>query len=151
MNKKKPKFYEQGIRFGCTGDGKCCVTRGRNAYVYLSFGDRKRLSAHFNLTMAEFLRAYTEKEDGLTFLRSSGDDCCFLVKGKCIVYAARPWQCRTWPFWPENMHPRVWETEVAAFCPGVGKGRLYSASEIEDILKRRADVADIACRPEGKP
>ena len=28
-------------------------------------------------------------------------------------------QCRTWPFWPENMSSKAW-TSIAAFCPGVG-------------------------------
>jgi hypothetical protein len=33
------------------------------------------------------------------------------------------------------MTPQVWEKEVASYCPGVGKGRLYSPEEIERILK----------------
>jgi hypothetical protein len=37
---KKNKFYKEGIRFECQGEGKCCVTRGRYGYVYLSFNDR---------------------------------------------------------------------------------------------------------------
>jgi hypothetical protein len=39
------------------------------------------------------------------------------------------------------MHPRVWSREVESFCPGVGKGRLWSAEEIEAVLdaQRHAD------------
>jgi hypothetical protein len=38
------------------------------------------------------------------------------------------------------MSRAVWEQEIANYCPGVGKGRLYSAEEIEEILVRRKDV-----------
>jgi hypothetical protein len=34
------------------------------------------------------------------------------------------------------MNARVWNGEVRAFCPGVGKGRLYSAQEIKKLLKQ---------------
>jgi hypothetical protein len=32
------------------------------------------------------------------------------------------------------MNARAWDREVAKFCPGVGKGRLYSEGEIESLL-----------------
>jgi hypothetical protein len=37
------------------------------------------------------------------------------------------------------MKRRVWETEIVPFCAGIGKGRLYSAAEIEAILKLEED------------
>ena len=42
------------------------------------------------------------------------------------------------------MNKTVWEREVASYCPGVGKGRLYTADEIEQILKKKRDVS--GCR-----
>jgi len=39
------------------------------------------------------------------------------------------------------MDKTVWEREVALYCPGVGKGRLYSAEEIEEILAKQKDVS----------
>jgi len=138
---KGKQFYRDGIQFECQGDGKCCLSRGNYGYVYLSFNDRKRLATHFGLTTEEFTRKYTKKEDGLYLLDYTGDDCPFFQNCRCAVYEARPWQCRTWPFWPENMSKAVWDREVAVYCPGVGKGRLYTAEEIEDILKKRKDVS----------
>jgi Fe-S-cluster containining protein len=138
---KGKQFYKDGVRFECQGDGKCCKTRGKYGYVYLSFGDRRRLAAHFNMSLSEFTTRYTEKEDGLYELKYTGQDCPFFENNCCSVYLARPWQCRTWPFWPENMNEPVWEGEVAPYCPGVGKGKLYSAEEIEKILKKKRDVS----------
>jgi Fe-S-cluster containining protein len=134
-------FYREGIRFECRGEGNCCVTRGKYGYVYLSFNDRKRLAAHFNLTTQEFTERYTRKSDGMYELKYTDKDCPFFTDNLCSVYKARPWQCRTWPFWPENMNEAVWEREVAPYCPGVGRGRLYSAEEISDILAKKKDVS----------
>jgi Fe-S-cluster containining protein len=148
------KFYQGGLRFECQGEGKCCASRGEYGYVYLSFNDRRRLAAHFGITATEFTIRYTQKEDGLYQLKYAGRDCPFFADKRCSVYEARPWQCRTWPFWPENMNRTVWESEVASYCPGAGKGRLYSAEEIEEIIAKKKDVCGVpvneaAGRPRG--
>jgi Fe-S-cluster containining protein len=137
---RERRFYQDGIRFECQGEGGCCMTRGKYGYVYLSFNDRRRLAEHFNISLAEFTARYTKKVDGLYELNYTDKDCPFLENSRCGVYQARPWQCRTWPFWPENMDQAVWDREVAPWCPGVGKGRLYPAEEIEEILKKKRDV-----------
>ena len=138
---KGKHFYKDGIRFECQGEGRCCVTRGSYGYVYLSFRDRRRLAAHFRMSTTEFTNAFTKKVDGLYELRYAGKDCPFLQANRCRVYEARPWQCRTWPFWPENMNNLVWEKEVSSWCPGAGRGRLYTAVEIEEILAKKKDVS----------
>src|SRR5574337_76356 len=137
----RKKFYAEGIRFECQADGKCCVSRGGYSYVYLSFNDRKRLAAGLGLTVPEFTKRYAEKEDGSYQLKYPDKDCPFFRDNQCEVYLFRPWQCRTWPFWPENMSKRVWEREVASYCPGIGKGRLYSAREIEEIMAKKRSVS----------
>jgi hypothetical protein len=67
-------------------------------------------------------------------------DCCFLDGTRCAVHEVRPEQCRTWPFWPENMNPRTWREEVEPFCGGIGKGRLYSPAEIRELMARAAAI-----------
>lgn len=135
----KQKWYADGIRFECQGSGRCCMSRGEYGFVYLTLEDRRNLARHFGVSTAEFTRKYCEKVDGYFQVKYSKevDACPFLVGKQCGVYEARPMQCRTWPFWPEVMSPKAWSKEVQAFCPGVGKGKLYSAEEIDEIVGRQ--------------
>ena len=57
----RKKFYHQGLRFECRGDGKCCLSRGKYGYVYLSFNDRRRLAAHFKMTTTGVYGAICKK------------------------------------------------------------------------------------------
>jgi Fe-S-cluster containining protein len=66
----------------------------------------------------------------------------FLKNKQCSVYEARPNQCRTWPFWPEVMNAKSWKKDVADFCPGVGKGPVIPAKEIERQLKIMSKTED---------
>jgi uncharacterized protein len=48
-------------------------------------------------------------------------DCIFLKDKKCQIYGARPTQCRTYPWWPQNLRSQqVWE-EVARTCEGINR------------------------------
>jgi len=128
-------FWNEGVRFECQGTGRCCVSRGNYGYVYLTLKDRQRLAKHIGLTTQTFTRQYCKKTAGHFHLKEFKKACSFLEGKGCTVYEARPAQCRTWPFWPENMNARTWSKEVEAYCPGVGKGRLYSKEEILALLK----------------
>ncbi len=129
-----------GIRFQCQGSGRCCGTRKGYGYVYVTLQDRRRLAAHLGLTTVQFTRRHTAKTEGWFHLKHPDQPCLFLEASQCRVYRARPTQCRTWPFWPENMNPRIWRKEVAAVCPGIGKGKRYTAEEIAYILETQHDV-----------
>lgn len=139
-------WYAEGVRFECTGSGNCCVTRGEFGFVYLTREDRRRLAAHFELPVATFTRRYCAKRLGHFHINDhpGATECRFLDGKRCTVYAARPTQCRTWPFWPDVIDAKKWQRDVASFCPGVGKGRLWSRAEIEAMLaeQRRADQAE---------
>ena len=68
-------------------------------------------------------------------------DCTFFDSKtrRCGVYAARPAQCRTWPFWNSNLESRnAWDT-MCESCPGAGHGDFVPLAEIE----RRARVIDV--------
>ncbi len=137
-SKKKP-WWSEGIRFECQGMGCCCTCRGKYNYVYLTAKDRRRMAEHLKLPTWKFTRTYCGEEDGFYFLKDIVKSCSFLTQKGCTVYEARPTQCRTWPFWPENMDRKTWEKEVVPFCKGIGKGRLYSAEEIRKILQKQID------------
>jgi Fe-S-cluster containining protein len=136
-NTKKP-FYEQGLRFECQGSGKCCTSHGEFGFVFLTVEDRKRFAKHLGVSVAAFQRDYCEQTKGIWHLREDkvNTDCMFLKEKRCSVYEARPNQCRTWPFWPEVMNAKAWKSEVASFCPGVGKGRIHTKEEIEESMAR---------------
>ena len=127
-------WWEEGIRFECQGSGKCCVSRGHTGYVYLTLEDRRRFAKYFGIPTASFTRRYCQTTDGHIHLKDTAGPCQFLEGTRCGVYEARPTQCRTWPFWPENMSPRAWDRNVATFCPGVGKGKRWSAEQIRAEL-----------------
>jgi uncharacterized protein len=127
--------YDEGIRFECQGSGKCCLSRGEYGYVYLSQKDLKRLAKHLELPKKDFLKMHCEETDGHIHLKGPDKTCGFLKEKRCTVYEGRPDQCRTWPFWPENMKTKTWSQEVVPFCAGIGKGRLYTKKEIDALLK----------------
>ena len=131
-------IYEKGIRFKCQGSSNCCVTRGSNGYVFLSNKDLSRLAKYFNLSLIKFKNNYCQTTDGFIHLKETrkNGECIFLNKKKCTVYKARPTQCRTWPFWPENMNSKKWVEDIQNFCPGIGKGSLYKKEKINKILKK---------------
>jgi hypothetical protein len=129
-------WYADGIRFECQRSTKCCVNHGEYAYVYLRRDDEARLAAHLGLELKKFRNRYTDAVHGRRIIRFAEGSCAFLVGQGCSVYEARPAQCATWPFWPENMDETVWREEIAAFCPGVGKGKLWSQEAIEEVMAR---------------
>lgn len=133
------KFYEKGLRFKCQGSGKCCQSRGEYGYVYFTLYDRQRAAKAMGIKTAEFTKKYCQKVEGAFALKENNDslDCIFLNKNRCEIYEGRPTQCRTWPFWPEVMNAKKWKKDVAAFCPGVGKGKVHSKEEIERTLKEQ--------------
>ena len=137
MTKTKPLMYENGIQFECQGSGKCCTSHGEFGFVFLTKEDRVRLAEFLSLDESEFKKQYCDETSGIWHLkeRPKNPDCLFLKDKKCSIYQARPNQCRTWPFWPEVMKDKSWKKEVASFCPGVGKGKLWSKEEIEEIIK----------------
>lgn len=53
------------------------------------------------------------------FLNITNGACVFFENGKCGVYEARPTQCRTYPFWPENVSKDDFKESVKTECPGV--------------------------------
>jgi Fe-S-cluster containining protein len=73
----------------------------------------------------------------LSLAEQENMDCVFFVDGACSVYAYRPLQCRSFPFWsPFLSSRRDWDA-LETMCPGVNIGELHDAAEIRDWLAAR--------------
>ena len=59
-------------------------------------GDAARLAAHLNMNIADFETAI-EKSSAGTLAVMNTIPCHFLSDNKCVVYEARPNECREFP------------------------------------------------------
>jgi Fe-S-cluster containining protein len=129
-------WYRDGLAFSCTRCGACCT--GAPGYVWVSDEEIERLAEFRGETPEQFAAKFVRRvEDRHSLIEKPGGDCIFWDKSAgCTVYNARPIQCRTWPFWPENVEtPADW-THVRKICPGSGRGRLYSVDEIISSIEK---------------
>jgi len=140
MDTMNEAWFADGLRFQCTGCGKCCT--GPSGYVFLSKLDLVRLAEHFSLTIEETTKQYTRLVDGQYALldRPGSDHCLFLKDKQCSIYASRPIQCRTFPWWIHNLKdPEDWE-EAATHCEGINPAAtLIPAEEIQEQCETYLD------------
>jgi uncharacterized protein len=129
----KKNNYKKGLRFKCQGSSNCCVSRDSYGYVYLSKKDVSRLSKFVDLQFNDFINLYCDETNGFLHLKEKKgiSECLFLKNKKCSIYTARPTQCRTWPFWSENMNAKKWNKDISKFCPGIGKGKIIFFNNIQ--------------------
>ncbi len=117
--KVEEPWFQDGLRFKCTGCGKCCT--GSPGYVFLSNHDLETLAAHFQCSIEEFSKRYTRLINSqLALIDKPGSyDCIFLQDKKCTAYEGRPTQCKTFPWWVYNLKgPEEWE-EAGKHCEGI--------------------------------
>jgi Fe-S-cluster containining protein len=132
----KAPWYKDGLRFGCTQCGHCCT--GSPGYVWVNETEIADMAEFLKISPDEFIKKYTRKigtrlslkEDSKTY------DCVFLKGKLCQLYNHRPKQCRTFPWWPENLaSPETWK-EAATRCEGIrDDAPLISLPEIQKSLK----------------
>ncbi len=133
-------WFDKGLRFECTQCGNCCKNSGGYDYVYLTDHDVVAIAQHLDLTPAAFVQRHCVLEDGWVILRMDEPACAFLTEdNRCSIYPVRPKQCATWPFWEENLERATWEGPVTERCPGIGKGDLVPATEVERIARENED------------
>ena len=124
----------RGLRFECTGCGGCCTARGEYAHVYLNPDEAGELADHLHISVKEFRKRYTFKDEyGYTQLRFDDSTCVFLERGtkRCTVYGARPTQCRTFPFWRDLIADGKWTPEARELCEGIGRGPTHRLTDVE--------------------
>lgn len=138
MAAKKPDtpWYHDGLAFECTRCGVCCT--GAPGYVWVDAEEIARLAKFRGETLDQFSQKFVRRVgDRLSLIEKPGGDCVFWEKTQgCTVYSARPIQCQTWPFWPENLEtPEDWD-HVTSVCPGSGKGQVFTVEEIRASASR---------------
>jgi len=126
-------WYQDGLRFTCTRCGHCCT--GEPGFVWVEEADLAAIAELRGETVEQVQALYTRwSARGRTLREKLNGDCVFYEHGTgCTVYAVRPAQCRTWPFWESNLKtPEDWE-HTCTICPGSGQGELIP---VEEITKR---------------
>ena len=139
----KHRWYVGGLHFECTGCGNCCAGP-EEGYIWITAKEIGFLADSLKMTVEAVREKYIRRV-GFRFSiieNRATKDCIFLTPNNdgcrgCAIYAVRPNQCRTWPFWSGNLaSPDTWNL-AAVKCPGINRGRLYTAKEIETLRKQK--------------
>ncbi len=150
-------WYADGLRFKCTTCGNCCT--GPAGYVWITDEEVTRLAEHLKLDEAIVRSQYVRKVGRRMSLKENRNergeyDCVFLKplpgdrpdarKRGCSIYAARPLQCRTWPFWHGTLESEDAWRHSKRTCPGLdsSKGKLYGVKEIDAFRDAKDWPAD---------
>ncbi len=137
----REKWYAAGLHFECSQCGNCCS--GPPGFVWVTKEEIARISKFVGredgwldkeqLRRVELRYSLTEKPDGdCIFLKRDGE------KSFCGIYPVRPLQCRTWPFWTENLRSTDAWNRAALTCPGMNRGKEHNFVAIEDIRLRKS-------------
>lgn len=132
-------WYSQGLRFECTQCGQCCS--GGSGTVEFTYQEAQAMAGALGVTYDDFLRQYAVRRGPTWILRElespvgEGFDCVLLARDadgltRCTVHRDRPMQCRTWPFWPENLKSRRTWRQAGRECEGIDQGPNVSYREI---------------------
>ena len=132
------EWFREGLCFSCTQSGNCCT--GPPGAVWFNDAEGRAMAEKLDISVGQFYKHYTRKIGArwsLTENVINGKyDCVFLDRSSkkpgCKLYDARPSQCRTWPFWPENLKSKLaWDrAKKETPCPGMNSGKIVPASEI---------------------
>ena len=118
-------WYKEGLQFDCTGCGKCCKVDGD---VWLAPEEKETIMTHLGYSQCDDNESYVEdfqkkyiraevtngnQSESWVCLKRKEGACIFLDEaGQCSIYAVRPVQCSTYPFWPSIVQNREdWEEE----------------------------------------
>lgn len=141
QKRSKEKWYAAGLRFECTQCGNCCS--GPPGYVWVTAREVALIAEHVGSPDGTLGPEHVRRVGRRTSLTEKPDgDCIFLQRegGKtyCGIYEVRPLQCRTWPFWNENLRsPDAW-SRAARTCPGMNKGAERDFVAIEELRLKRS-------------
>lgn len=142
LGKKKTLWYAGGLHFECQQCGRCC-SGPNQGYIWVTRPEIKLIADFLKVEPKQLRQTYLRRVGLRTTIieQPVNRDCIFLrrIDGqkRCMIYPVRPSQCRTWPFWPENLADADAWNKAVQRCSGINRGRLYGFEEIEKIKKTK--------------
>ncbi len=112
-------WYEEGLRFKCTECGQCCT--GFPGYTWVTEEEIHAMAKYLKMSTRKFRKHYLRQVGNRFSLLENPKnyDCVFLEGKKCTIYPVRPTQCRTFPWWPQNLKSQKdWE-DAKEYCEGI--------------------------------
>lgn len=100
--------------------GRCC--KGRPGYIWISQEEIEELAKFLDVTEKELEKGCLKRVGEKTSIKDysyKNERVCFFFdneKNNCSIYAVRPKQCRTFPFWDSLKNEREYLEEE---CPAV--------------------------------
>lgn len=127
-------FFDNGIYFECIQCGACCT--GAPGVIYVNESEIRSISDFLNMDMESFKQQHLYPFNDRFSIREHADGRCLFFDEGCKIYPVRPTQCRTFPFWFQNLRSEKKWHAIKKECPGIGKGRHYGKKEILEILNQ---------------
>ncbi|MFQ6610798.1 MAG: YkgJ family cysteine cluster protein [Fidelibacterota bacterium] len=138
----KPRFYDNGLQFECTGCGDCC--KYSDAVVYITDHEISAISSYLSIPEDDFVFQYVTSFRNRLVLKSNGDSCILLQNDRCMAYPVRPTQCQSFPFWSDILKSQSRWNLVSETCEGMNHGKKFSSDKIRRIMNEELPVDGIS-------
>lgn len=135
MTAGKKWWEKEPLRFECQPDCfKCCTKPG---IVYFDQDAIVNAAKIIGIRSDRFKKEFL-KWDGGHWVHEveNGEPCSFLTPDGCAIQNGKPLQCRSYPFWNENLTSKSMWKLVEGFCPGIGLGPEASATITRRFLDK---------------
>jgi Fe-S-cluster containining protein len=90
------------------------------------------------LALDEFGRRFLRRVGNRYALldRSTTGDCVMLENGRCTIYADRPAQCRSFPFWAQHLRSLEAWADAGRDCEGISPSSPIVSFEAIERLRQ---------------
>lgn len=130
-------FFDRGLRFECQQCGNCCT--GEPGFIFVDKHEIAQIAKYMSWDPSWFIHECLYPFKTGYSIKEHDDGRCFFYQEGCAIYPVRPAQCRTFPFWFENLRSLKKWRRVTRECPGIDKGSLYSKEQIMKYIQASID------------